>query len=128
MSQPIQADPDDLDKHGKAFADHTFAMATVHDDIYGLLAGDIGIGSDEFSQAFRINYLTHIRTLADSVKGAKEGVMGISEGMRNMAKDYRAVDDAALRAVSGGGPQGPAGGPSITAPSGGPHTGTPHKS
>ncbi|GAA1995102.1 hypothetical protein [Catenulispora subtropica] len=127
MSEPIQADPDDLEKHGKVFADHTFVMASVHDDIYGLLAGDIGIGHDAFSEAFRINYLTHVRALGDSVKGAKEGVLGISEGMRKMAADYRATDDAALRGVTGtGSGLGPGtGGPHLP-PSTPPHTGDPH--
>jgi hypothetical protein len=101
----IQADPDDLEKHGRAFDGHVADMTSVHDQMYALLAGDIGIGHDDFSRGFRENYLTQVRNLADSVKGARDGVRGISEGMVKMAADYRATDDASLHGVSslGGG-------------------------
>jgi hypothetical protein len=109
VSTSIQADPDDLDKHGRAFDGHVAAMTSVHDEIYALLAGDIGIGNDDFSRGFRENYVTQVRNLADSVKGARDGVRGISEGMVKMASDYRATDDASLRGVSnlGGSLPGP---------------------
>jgi hypothetical protein len=96
----IQADPDDLEKHGRAFDGHVAAMTSVHDELYALLSGDIGIGDDEFSRGFRQNYVTQVRNLADSVKGARDGVRGISEGMVKMAADYRATDDASLKGVT----------------------------
>jgi hypothetical protein len=96
----IQADPDDLEKHGRAFDGHVADMTSVHDQLYALLAGDIGIGNDNFSDGFRKNYVTQVRNLADSVKGARDGVQGISEGMVKMAADYRATDDASLKGVS----------------------------
>ena len=101
----IQADPDDLEKHGRAFDGHVADMTSVHDQLYALLAGDIGIGHDDFSRGFRENYVTQVRNLADSVRGARDGVRGISEGMVRMAKDYRATDDASLKGVTnlGGG-------------------------
>jgi hypothetical protein len=100
VSGSIQADPEDLDKHGRAFDGHVAAMTSVHDELYALLAGDIGIGNDDFSRGFRENYVAQVRNLADSVKGARDGVRGISEGMVKMAADYRATDDASLRGVS----------------------------
>ena len=96
----IQADPDDLEKHGRAFDGHVADMTSVHDQLYALLAGDIGIGNDDFSRGFRENYVTQVRNLADSVRGARDGVRGISEGMVRMAKDYRATDDASLKGVT----------------------------
>ena len=96
----IQADPDDLEKHGKAFDGHVADMTSVHDELYALLAGDIGIGHDDFSKGFRENYVAQVRNLADSVKGARDGVQGISEGMVKMAADYRATDDASLKGVT----------------------------
>lgn len=101
MSQTIQADPDDLTKHGNAFGSHASDMTAVHDGVYALLASDIGLGDDDFSRAFAENYLTQVRSLADSVKGARDGVLGVSQGMLKMASDYRAVDEAAARGVSG---------------------------
>ena len=100
MSSSIQADPDDLDKHGRAFDGHVADMTAVHDELYSLLSGDIGIGHDSFSDGFRQNYLARVRDLADSVKGARDGVSGISQGMIKMAADYRNADDAALRAMA----------------------------
>jgi hypothetical protein len=120
----IQADPDDLEKHGRAFDGHVADMTSVHDQLYALLSGDIGIGDDDFSRGFRENYVTQVRNLADSVKGARDGVQGISLGMVRMASDYRATDDASLKGVTSLGnslnlpPLGP------NTPSG-PHT-TPH--
>jgi hypothetical protein len=96
----IQADPDDLEKHGKAFDGHVADMSSVHDELYALLAGDIGIGNDDFSQGFRKNYVTQVRNLADSVRDARDGVQGISLGMVKMAADYRATDDASLHGVT----------------------------
>lgn len=121
----IQADPDDLDKHGRAFDGHVADMTSVHDEMYALLAGDIGIGNDDFSRGFRENYVTQVRNLADSVKGARDGVQGISEGMIRMAADYRATDDASFQGVSnlGSGLDLPPSTPGH--PSTGPHT-TPH--
>lgn len=121
----IQADPDDLEKHGRAFDGHVADMSSVHDQLYALLAGDVGIGHDDFSRGFRENYLAQVRNLADSVKGARDGVRGISEGMVRMAADYRATDDASLRGVNnlGKGLNLPPSGP--TPPSAGPHS-TPH--
>lgn len=121
----IQADPDDLDKHGRAFDGHVADMSSVHDEMYALLAGDIGIGNDDFSRGFRENYVTQVRNLADSVKGARDGVRGISQGMIRMAADYRATDDASLKGVSGLGSS--LGLPPGGGPAGGPHT-TPHSS
>lgn len=115
----IQADPDDLEKHGKAFDGHVADMTTVHDQLYALLAGDIGIGDDDFSRGFRENYVTQVRNLADSVKGARDGVRGISEGMVRMASDYRATDDASLQGVNNLGKN------LDPPPNSGPHT-TPH--
>lgn len=96
----IQADPDDLEKHGRAFDGHVADMSSVHDQLYALLAGDIGIGDDDFSQGFRKNYVAQVRNLADSVRDARDGVRGISLGMVKMAADYRATDDASLRGVT----------------------------
>lgn len=96
----IQADPDDLEKHGRAFDGHVADMTSVHDQLYALLSGDIGIGDDDFSRGFRENYVTQVRNLADSVKGARDGVQGISLGMVKMASDYRATDDASLKGVT----------------------------
>jgi hypothetical protein len=96
----IQADPDDLEKHGHAFDGHVADMTSVHDQMYALLAGDIGIGNDDFSRGFRENYVAQVRNLADSVKGARDGVQGISLGMVKMAQDYRATDDASLKGVT----------------------------
>ncbi|MEY9933725.1 hypothetical protein ABH926_008385 [Catenulispora sp. GP43] len=96
----IQADPDDLEKHGRAFDGHVADMTSVHDQLYALLSGDIGIGNDDFSRGFRENYVTQVRNLADSVKGARDGVQGISLGMVKMAADYRATDDASLQGIT----------------------------
>lgn len=96
----IQADPDDLEKHGRAFDGHVADMTSVHDELYALLAGDIGVGHDDFSKGFRENYLAQVRNLADSIRGARDGVRGISEGMVKMAADYRATDDASLKDVT----------------------------
>ncbi|MEY9859168.1 hypothetical protein ABH935_004795 [Catenulispora sp. GAS73] len=96
----IQADPDDLERHGKAFDGHVADMSSVHDELYALLAGDIGIGNDDFSRGFRENYVTQVRNLADNVRDARDGVQGISLGMVKMAADYRATDDASLRGVT----------------------------
>ena len=96
----IQADPDDLERHGKAFDGHVADMSSVHDELYALLAGDIGIGNDAFSDGFRKNYVAQVRNLADSVRDARDGVQGISLGMVKMAADYRATDDASLRGVT----------------------------
>ena len=124
----IQADPDDLEKHGRAFDGHVADMTTVHDQLYALLAGDIGIGNDDFSRGFRENYVTQVRNLADSVKGARDGVRGISEGMVRMAKDYRATDDASLKGITNLGDSLNLPPLSSNGPSGGPHTphSTPH--
>jgi hypothetical protein len=116
----IQADPDDLEKHGRAFDGHVADMTSVHDQLYALLSGDIGIGDDDFSRGFRENYVTQVRNLADSVKGARDGVQGISLGMVKMASDYRATDDASLKGVTSLGnslnlpPLGPSTGPHTT--------------
>ena len=116
----IQADPDDLEKHGRAFDGHVADMSAVHDQLYALLAGDIGIGNDDFSRGFRENYVTQVRNLADSVRGARDGVQGISLGMVKMAGDYRATDDASLKGVTSLGnslnlpPLGPGTGPHTT--------------
>jgi len=119
----IQADPDDLEKHGRAFDGHVADMTSVHDQLYALLSGDIGIGDDDFSRGFRENYLTQVRNLADSVKGARDGVQGISLGMVRMASDYRATDEASLKGVTSLGnslnlppatPHSPGGGPHTT--------------
>lgn len=116
----VQIDPDDLEKHGKAFDGHVADMSALHDELYALLAGDIGIGHDEFSKGFRENYLTQVRNLADSVRDARDGVRGISMGMVKMAGDYRDTDDASLKGVTrlgsglglppSTGPKGPGGG------------------
>lgn len=120
----IQADPDDLEKHGRAFDGHVADMTSVHDQLYALLSGDIGIGDDDFSRGFRENYLTQVRNLADSVKGARDGVQGISLGMVRMAADYRATDDASLKGVTSLGNSLNL--PPVTphSPGGGPHTAT----
>ena len=116
----IQADPDDLEKHGRAFDGHVAAMTGLHDQLSSLVAsGDMGIGDDDFSRGFRENYVVQVRNLADSIKGARDGVRGISEGMVRMASDYRATDDASLQGVNNLGK-----GLGLQ-PNGGPHT-TPH--
>jgi hypothetical protein len=96
----IQADPDDLERHGKAFDGHVADMTAVHDQLSALINGDIGIGHDAFSRGFRQNYLQQVLNLADSVKGARDGVRAISQGMIKMAGDYRAVDDASLKGIT----------------------------